>query len=68
MQGKVVPRKGRANDVLLRLIVCEYGMRSAAADAKVTICSTTITLIEFGHYECQARGDTARTRELGGPE
>jgi hypothetical protein len=30
-----VLRKGRASDVLLRLLVCEHDLRSAAADAKV---------------------------------
>jgi hypothetical protein len=30
-----VSHKGRANDALLRLLVCEYSLRSAAADAKV---------------------------------
>jgi hypothetical protein len=35
LQGATVLRNGRASDALLRLLVCEHGLRSAAADAKV---------------------------------
>jgi hypothetical protein len=35
MQGVAVPRNGHPSDVLLRLLACEFSLRSAAADAKV---------------------------------
>ena len=36
VQGAPILRVGRASDVLLRLLVCEHDLRSAAADAKVS--------------------------------